>query len=144
MSDSDQHAKTDTEEKKPMQFSIAFLLWLTTVCAFVLGTAIWTPCFFNPVLAVVIATILTIASRKGKQALWCSLIFGAATTAVACVDWRVNVAGFLPDEMEHAGGVFEVLLFAIIGLTGGQVRTLGVEEWFQGGTASAVDHYARS
>ncbi len=102
-----------------MQFSIAFLLWLTAVCAFVLGIAIWTPCFFNPVLAAAIATLLTIAHRRGKRALWCALIFGVATTAIAYGDWRVNVARFPPDLWDHAGSVFEALFFAIIGLAGG-------------------------
>jgi len=119
MGDSNQHASADSEEKKPMQFGIAFLLWLTTVCAFVLGMAIWTPCFFNPVMAAAIATILTIAYRKGKQALLCSIIFGAATTAIAYGDWLVNVARLRQDRLEHAGGVFEALFFAIIGLAGG-------------------------
>jgi hypothetical protein len=119
MSDSDQHPISDREEKKPFQFSIAFLLWLTAVCAFVLGIAIWTPCFFNPVLAAAIATILTIAYRKGKQALWCSLIFGTATTAVAYGDWLVNVVKLPPDKFDHPVSVFESLFFAIIGLAGG-------------------------
>ena len=89
------------------------------VCAFVLGIAIWTPCFFNPVLAAAVATILTIAYRKGKRALWCSLIFGTATIAVAYGDWLVNVVRLRPDRFDHAGGVFEALFFAIIGLAGG-------------------------
>jgi hypothetical protein len=29
------------ETGRPVQFSIAFLLWLTTICAAVLGTTIW-------------------------------------------------------------------------------------------------------
>ena len=119
MSDSDQPARAGAEEKKPIQFSIAFLLWVTTVCAFVLGMAVWTPCFFNPVLAAAIATLLTIAYRKGKQALWCSLIFGTATTAIAYCDVLVNVVRLRPEPLEHAASVFEALLFAIIGLAGG-------------------------
>lgn len=119
MSDSDPHASAKISDKKPLQFSIAFLLWLTMVCAFVLGIAIWTPCFFNPVLAVAIATILTIAYRKGKQAIWCSLIFGAATTAIACGDRIIDVATHYTDLTDHAISVFEALFFAIIGLAGG-------------------------
>ena len=49
-----------------MQFSIAFLLGLTAACAFVLGTATWTPCSLNPVLATAIAAILTIALPNGQ------------------------------------------------------------------------------
>jgi hypothetical protein len=119
MSNADQPAIADDQRKPPFQFSIAFLLWLTAACAFVLGIAVWTPCFFNPVLAAAIATILTIAYRKDKQALWCSLIFGTATIAVAYGDWLVNVVRLRPNRFDHAGGVFEALFFAIIGLTGG-------------------------
>jgi len=119
MSDSDQHASVDTKEKKSMQFSIAFLLGLTAACAFVLGTATWAPCSLNPVLATGIAAILAIAYQMGKQALRCSLIFGVATTAIACGDRLVDVVRFGPSEAEHTVSVFEVLLFAIIGLAGG-------------------------
>jgi len=120
MSDFDRHPISDSEEKKPVQFSIAFLLWLTAACAFVLGIAIWTPYFFiNPVLAVAIAVIIASAYRKGRLALWCSLIGGVATTAVAYVDWLVHVAGSPPIAAEPAGSVFAALFFAIIGLSGG-------------------------
>ena len=120
MSNPDQTAIANDQRRPPFQFSIAFLLWLTAACAFVLGIAIWTPVFFiNPILAAAIAAIIASACRKGKLALWCALIGGTATIAVAYVDWRVNVARFPPDEMEHAESVFEALFFAIIGLTGG-------------------------
>ena len=119
MSDFDQRSGTNPQPKPPIQFSIAFLLWLTAACAFVLGIATWTPCFFNPVLAAAIAAIVTAAYRKGRVALCCSLVGGAATTGAACLDWILNVARHCPDWVEPAGSVFEALLFAIIGLAGG-------------------------
>ncbi len=114
-----QPAIANDQRKPSFQFSIAFLLWLTAAFAFVLGIAIWTPCFFHPVLAAAVATILTIAYRKGKQAFWCSLIFEVATIGIAYGDWLVNVARYPPNELDHASSVFEALLFAIIGLAGG-------------------------
>ena len=119
MSSSHHPAMVNDESKRPVQFGIAFLLWLTAACAFVLGIAVWTPCFFNPLMAAAVAAIITVAYRKGRQALWCSLIFGAATTTIAYGDWLVNVARVPPDQIEHAESVFECLLFAIIALAGG-------------------------
>jgi hypothetical protein len=112
-------ATMNDQPKKPFQFSIAFLLWLTAVCAFVLGIAVWTPCILNPLLAAAIAAIIASAYRKGRRALCCSLIFGAAATAVAYGDWLVNVARFPNHREEHVISVSAALVFAIIGLVSG-------------------------
>src|SRR5271157_5184631 len=107
------------QRKPPFQFSIAFLLWLTAACAFVLGIATWVPSFLDPAMAAVIAVIITLAYRKGTLALRCSLVGGTATTVVAFIDWCVNVATLRPSSRDPVIDVFEALLFAIIGLLGG-------------------------
>ncbi len=119
MANADQPAIANDQGKPRFQFSIGFLLWLTTGWAFVLGMAIWTPCLFNAVLAAAIVIILSVAYRKGKQALCCCLIFAAVTTAIAYGDWLVNVVRLRPDPLDHAVSLSEALTFAIIGLAGG-------------------------
>jgi len=58
------------QQKHPFRFGISSLLGLTTASAFVLGIAVWTPSFFNPMLATGIAAIIAVAWRKGWRVLW--------------------------------------------------------------------------
>ncbi len=117
----DEHKARSKGQAKPpsFQFSIAFLLWLTAACAFVLGIAVWTPCLLNPVLAAGLVAIVASAYRKGRPVFWRSLVLGVTTTAIAYGDWLVHVAKHSPEWTEPAISVFEALLFAIIGLGGG-------------------------
>ena len=89
-----------------MQFSIAFLLWLTAACAFVLGIAVWTPCFFNPILAVGIVTIATIAYRKGKRAFRSSFAGCLILTSVSFVDWLIHVVRLPPCPIQTLRWVY--------------------------------------
>jgi len=130
MSDSDQHPISDREEKKPFQFSIAFLLWLTAACAFVLGIATWTP--YLSVLAAAIPAIITWAYRRGRRAFRFSIVFGAAMTGVTYGDWRMHVTGLPRGAGEPGESVFVFLLLAILGLLAG----LAIE--------AAVDKYERT
>ena len=117
----DEHKARSKGQAKPpsFEFSIAFLLWLTAACAFVLGIAVWTPCLLNPVLAAGLVAIVASAYRKGRPVFWRSLVLGVTTTAIAYGDWLVHVAKHSPEWTEPAISVFEALLFAIIGLGGG-------------------------
>ena len=119
MTNSDQSATADDRQKRPWQFSIAFLLGLTAACAFVLGIGTWMPCFVHPAMAATVAAIIAWAYRRGRLAFRCSLIGGTATLAVAFIDWVVNVARLPSFFMEPLISVGEFLLFAIIGLVGG-------------------------
>jgi hypothetical protein len=130
MSNSDQPAIATDQRKPPFQFSIAFLLWLTAACAFVLGITTWTPtsAVLLPFAAAVPALIVW-AYRRGRRAFLSSIIGGAAMTGLAYADWRVHVAGFPPDAGEPVVSIFVFLMLAIIGLIAGLVLAISADKY---------------
>ena len=99
----------DDQRKRPLQFSIAFLLWLTMASAFVLGIATWTPesLVLLP-LAAAIPAIITWAYRRGRRAFGVSIIGGAVATGIAYGDWFVHDRALrqMPGESDESIFVF--------------------------------------
>ena len=130
MSNSDQLVTANDQRKPPFQFSIAFLLWLTAACAFVLGIATWTPTsrVLLPLAAAVPATIVW-AHRCGRRAFCWSIIGGTIMSGLAYGDWLVHVARFRPGPAELAESILVFLVLAIAGLLAGLALAVSIEKY---------------
>ncbi len=109
-------ATPSVEPTKPLQFSLASLLVLTTVCALVLSIGTWARSFVHASLVAVLLVLVWVAYRAhGLMFRYC-LTGAAAAATLGIAESLVDRFRFPFDPgVGPSLGVVEFLLFAILG-----------------------------